>query len=314
MVYCKWLRDSINRNITSVNYYNLMDKMKVALLKEMKELLSLEEYIAKRKKEDRLNEFDLKNIRENIRVCVNYVFEYYNNYIPIDKIEEKTILKEEKLDRYRKQLDEYDPEIVDWLVSLNSEYSKHMNRIIGNAIDDDFFLLYDKEEEFRSVSYSCYSKLIKRCPFLKDQTEMLYKFIKEYHRILSMQKIPYICDEINEWLEQTLTKYHVNLSVFAYDWANYFYENEDIWPPTCRHKSQYSFRKYDYDIKQKSNLFNLDSLYRRMPKKPYTRGRKQELEILMMYHWLHSLEGDDDGYWQEYLEKVLPGIIKNSNE
>ena len=26
---------------------------------------------------------------------------------------------------------------------------------------------------------------------------------------------------------------------------------------------------------------------------------------LMMYFWLHQIEGDDSGYWQEYLEKVL---------
>lgn len=29
-----------------------------------------------------------------------------------------------------------------------------------------------------------------------------------------------------------------------------------------------------------------------------------------MYYWLHDMEGDDEGYWQEYLEKVLPSIKK----
>lgn len=46
-----------------------------------------------------------------------------------------------------------------------------------------------------------------------------------------------------------------------------------------------------------------------MPKKPYTKGKKQEFEILMMYYWLHSLEGETD-YWQEYLDKVLPSLNK----
>ncbi len=27
-----------------------------------------------------------------------------------------------------------------------------------------------------------------------------------------------------------------------------------------------------------------------------------------MYYWLHDMEGDGEGYWQEYLEKVLPGL------
>jgi hypothetical protein len=44
-----------------------------------------------------------------------------------------------------------------------------------------------------------------------------------------------------------------------------------------------------------------------MPKKSFIKGRKQELEILVMYYWLHQMEGNGD-YWQECLEKVLPGL------
>ena len=72
----------------------------------------------------------------------------------------------------------------------------------------------------------------------------------------------------------------------------------------------YNWKKYDYDYRQKSNLFNLDSLYRKMPKKSFIKGRKQEFEILFMYYWLHDMEGDDEGYWQGYLEKVLLSIKK----
>lgn len=50
-----------------------------------------------------------------------------------------------------------------------------------------------------------------------------------------------------------------------------------------------------------------------MPKKPFIKGRKQELEILFMYYWLHDMEGDDEGYWKEYLEAVLPGLKNNNN-
>lgn len=95
---------------------------------------------------------------------------------------------------------------------------------------------------------------------------------------------------------------------FSFDWINYFSNDEDIWPSTHRKKSQYSWQKYAYDLRQKSNLFNLDSLYRKMPKKAFIKGRKQEFEIIMMYYWLHSIVGDDENYWNEYLEKVLPAL------
>ncbi|WP_439950965.1 hypothetical protein [Alkalihalobacillus trypoxylicola] len=276
----------------------------------MIELLTIEEYIARRKKEDKIDEFNIDERNENIRLCVNYVFEYFNNYLNITEAEEKTALKDEKLDKYRKQLKDYEQEIMEWLVGIYLEYGKQINKNIGNILkEDEFFFLYRSDKEFRSLSYDCYSRLIKKFPFLKDQTEMLFLFIKDYHRVMSQIEITndsiFISDEINEWINKTWVKYQINLHVFSFQWVNYFWDNENLWPATHRKKSNTNYRKYDYDIKQKSKLFNLDALYRKMPKKPYTKGRKQEFEILMMYYWLHELQGDE-GYWQEYLEKTLP--------
>ncbi|WAK64300.1 restriction endonuclease subunit S [Streptococcus macedonicus] len=238
-----------------------------------------------------------------------------DSYLNITEAEEKIVLHNEKLEKYRKQLSEYDPEVREWAVSIYNEYGKQIHRYIGNIMkENDLFFLYNTDSEFRNASYDCYSRLIKRLPFLKDQTEMLFLFIKEYHRVESEQKfnfgIPSISEEITDWIEKTWAKHQVNLLAFAYDWINSFFDNEDIWPSTHRRKSQYNWKKYDYDYRQKSNLFNLDSLYRKMPKKSFIKSRKQEFEILFMYYWLHDMEGDDEGYWQGYLEKVLPSIKK----
>ena len=43
--------------------------------------MTLEEYVIKRKREDGINEFDLEKRMENTRICVNYIFEYFNNYL-----------------------------------------------------------------------------------------------------------------------------------------------------------------------------------------------------------------------------------------
>lgn len=66
-------------------------------------MLSIEEYIARRKKEDRLDEYDLNQRADNLKYCVNYVLEYFNNYLNITEAEEKTALKEDKLDKYSQQ-------------------------------------------------------------------------------------------------------------------------------------------------------------------------------------------------------------------
>ena len=275
-------------------------------------MLTIEEYIARRKKEDKLNEFDIEVRTQNMKNCVDYVFEYFNNYLNITEIEEKTVLHSEKLEKYRKQLRNYEPEVREWAVDIYNEYGKQMNRHIGNIVkNNEFFFIYDNDSEFRNLSYDCYSKLIKRLPFLKDQTEILFLFIKDYHKVESEQQfnsgLPVISEEINIWIDKTWAKYQVNLLAFAYKWIIDFYDNVDFWPTTHRIKSKDSWREYEYDYKQKSNLFNLDSLYRRMPKKSFIKGRKQELEILMMYYWLHDIEGDRE-YWKEYLDAVLPDL------
>ncbi len=233
----------------------------------------------------------------------------------ITAAEEKTVLENEKIEKYRKQLHEYDPELQDWLTSIYSEYGNSLNRAVGSLLKPNFyFYLFNTDQEFRNLSYDCYSKMVKKYPCLQDQTEMLFSLTKNYHRILSTQswqsEVPFISEEINGWIDDTWTKHQVNIKAFAFSWIWYFYDHPEVGPSSHKKKSMESWRKYEYDYRQGYNLFNLNSLYVKMPKKSFTRGRKQEFEILMMYFWLHEMEGDDD-YWQEYLGKVLPEVRRD---
>ncbi|CAH0345173.1 hypothetical protein [Bacillus sp. CECT 9360] len=81
-------------------------------------MLSLEEYISKRKREDKINEYDIDSRMENMRICVNYVFEYFNQYLNIDEMEQKTFLNEERLEKFSKQLDMYESDMNGWLISM----------------------------------------------------------------------------------------------------------------------------------------------------------------------------------------------------
>lgn len=138
-------------------------------------MLRFEEYVARRKKEDQLDEFDVDARTENMRVCVNYVFEYFNNYLSITEAENKTVLHNEIIEKYLKQLEEYDPEVRDWLVSIYSEGGNSLNRAIGSLLKQkEFFFLVNTDQEFRNMSYDCYSKLIKKYSFLKDQTKCYF--------------------------------------------------------------------------------------------------------------------------------------------
>ena len=97
---------------------------------------------------------------------------------------------------------------------------------------------------------------------MKDQTEMLFQFIKDHHRIISEPPSDNtsinITEEINEWVEKTWNKHHVNLIAFASDYVSWFFDNKEKWDVKHRIKNKDSWRKYEYDYKQKNNLFNIN--------------------------------------------------------
>lgn len=271
------------------------------------DIFNLEEYIAKRKKEDKLNEFDVENKIKNIQTCIGYIFEYYNGYLDMAEIDRMNNINNEEVAKYRQRVRKFDSEVEDWLVQLFDKYDVRMDKRISNILDkSEFFLLYSSESEFRSESYECYSKLIKKYSFLKNETESLYKFIKDYHRVKSepyeYDNFQFLSLDIQEWLDETLNKYGVNIKNFIYEYLNKFSDDTTKWPIKHKKKSDLKYIDYEYDYKQKRNLFNIDYIYPKICKKPFIRSHKQDIQIMMMYYWLHDIEIDEQ-YFDEYLEK-----------
>lgn len=96
---------------------------------------------------------------------------------------------------------------------------------------------------------------------MKDQTESLFHFIKDHHRIVStkdaISNYPFISKEINDWVERSWESYKVNLWAFASDYANRFYNDLSMWPTKHKKKSKEDYQEFDYDCRQKSNLLTL---------------------------------------------------------
>lgn len=279
--------------------------------------MKLEEYIYKRKIEDGINEFDFEKRLENMQKCVNYIFEYFNNYLTTSEADEKTVLHEQKLDKYRNTLNAYDPEVREWLVEAYSSYGRYMNRQLLDLIDDKYFLLYHTDSDFRALSYEVYPKAVKKFKFLSNQSEMVYLFIKDAHRVKNKfrdyEKEITISQDINEWIIDTYNKYGVNIYRFCLEWDSMLLENPGLWPKGHKKKGDYDSKfgrhvpeilMWEYDYKQKSNLFCIDSIYRANSHRPFIKGKKQHLEIVLMYCWLHEIVSADNEYWDKYIRMV----------
>ena len=283
--------------------------------------MTLEQYILMRKKEDSLNEYDLSKRSENIRICVNYIFDYFDNYLENSPDSEKTFQEEQKQDKYRKAISKYSPDIQDWLVNFYSRTGKHANRHLRNLIEDTYFLLFNTDAEFRSLSYTIYPKAIKKVKELDGEGEMIYNFIRDEHRVRSEytleQQNTHITDDIDKWISNTFKKHGVNIFTFCDDWCMYFSNTPDLWEKSRKiriHKydsllenRDYSLSSYmfwEYDYKATGERFGLNALYRNMPKKDFIKGKKQAFEAVMMYSWTHSYVRDEKT-WEEYLTQLL---------
>lgn len=233
-------------------------------------MLTIEEYMARRKKEDQINEFSLKDRTANMKICVDYVFEYFNQYLDITKMDEQTILNDERLDKYRKSISLI--EVQDWLVQIYDDHNKQIDRSIGRSLKKMIYFFYIIQIMNLGVPPMKFMHLLLKNPFLKDQTEMLYRFIKDFYQIQSQPRGTEfqikISDEVDLWIEETWKKYNVNLYAFCSHWVEHFFDHDEYWPRSHKIKSNEQWIKYNYDFKQKNNLFNLNTLYPRISGKP----------------------------------------------
>lgn len=273
-------------------------------------MFKIEEYILQRKQEDNLEEFNLDKKVENIKKCIDYIFEYYNNYLNEEDVSEKKIEEDEKIRKYRKQISQYNDEVADWLVKIyEKQHNQKLNNVIGVMLESDcmFYLLHE-EADFRALSYEIYPKLIKKYSYLKNDSEMIFNFIKDHYRIKKESKtdVPYISDKLNKWVENTSKQYDVNIERFAFKYLDEFFDDEHMWPRTHKIKvrDKEGIMRTRYDYTKTNNLFNIDKLYIKVSHKPFIKGKKKLLEILMMYIWLTDFEGDE-GYFEEYLSRVF---------
>lgn len=272
-------------------------------------LLRLSEYIEQRLKEDGINERDRAKRLDNLKISVNYVLEYFSNYMDMSPEEELTIEQKHRIEKYKASLPLFSNEIKNWLIQNYAEYGHHMNRLIKNVIDDPYFLIYTEDSEFRHLSYEIYAKLLKKCPFIKEQTEMLFSFLKDYHRLQNEHgehdyiEDAYINDILIHWIDSTYQKYHVDLREFTYQYAHAFYYSSDSWSSKQKVTTGNKYLPYEYNYKNLNNVFNINQLYRDIPKKKFIRGKKQELEVLIMYYWTHGVYRDEE-FWKVYIEKV----------
>lgn len=280
-------------------------------------MLNLEDYIAMRKKESKINEFSDIQKLENIRICTGFVLDYFTKYLNISDEELKSGLHQNKVNELKTKLSDFNELTAAWILEIYDKYDLRVDMRVWNCMKNvENLFLYYTENEFRELSYKCYNDNIKKMPFLKNQGEKLFCLIKDLyeikcvssHNTITIESMPFLKQCTVDWLETALIKYNVNVIGFVEDYCDSFFDKTYVY---IRAKGPFdSPVEKEYNFKGVTkNLFDLDTLYKKEGYKPFIKGHKQELELIIMYCWLtRIISSDEKDYWERYLSIVLPLI------
>lgn len=268
-------------------------------------MLTIEEYIGKRKREDEIDELDGSHKIKNIQVCISYIFEYFDVYIGEGRFLESSRAEDKKTQYYRKQLGNFEPEMQEWLIDFYLKSGKYLDRSVMSIIKEDCcVLLYTDQAEFRSLSYDCYARIIKTAPQIKGLTDQLHALVVEVLRHMNLptnqntptSTHPDISTRTDNWVKETWMQYNVNLLLFAHTWLMCWFRDSSQWSPSSRRRTgdRGSKFEYEYDFRHDRNPFGINQLYSAMPKKPFLVGRKKAIEEVLQYIWTSQFCPSDE--------------------
>lgn len=269
-------------------------------------MLTLEEYIASRKKKDKLDEFDFQKHSENMAQVIQYVTEYFNTYLNIEDYSYEQIKTQQVIDRLKNGIADRYPDSKEFIIDYYWKYRKRIDTLVEKTFDD----LQDGESFYLPEDDKCVAEIIcKKKLGTEANEDFLNKVtlvVKEYRQNRSEQPstadLKDLDNALVDWIKETFQTYHVNLYDYAYNIADSFFDSHvetiyDSSRETFYHVNQYEYRYQD-------NPFNINALYERNKHRVFIEGHKGELEMLIMYCWLYYCISDKD-YWPEYVKLCM---------
>ena len=274
--------------------------------------LTLEEYIAKRKRKDGLNEFDLEQRVKNMGLCINYVVEYYEKYLDPEKLNSERATQKRRADKCKKQLESwgYESEVVSWVVSIMMQYGKRVDLALKNdaKLDLTFFLKYT-DEDFTEFAKDFIEENKRKLPFLEGETKnvanlaknfMLYRGSLFINFERNFERYNRFGERITDWLKDTYSTYSVNLVRFATEYTSDYFSRHFETEYNRDFGTIEVVREYEINA-DTTNVFNLDELFEEIKHKPFMQDRKTELELLLLTVWAEDISGNAE--LREYVNK-----------
>lgn len=282
-------------------------------------MLTVEQYISQMKKKEKLDEFDFKNHAENMAAVMKCVVEYFNTYLNPEEYDYQAIKLEQSVAKVEKEIADTLPRSKDYIIEYYKKYKSRIDRTLKSHLKSyEYAELFCSRDDIEDViSEFCEDRKMQETGLAerKEELIMLVKELKEHQTERpSRTGYKYLDEALSAWIKETYAEYKVNLFGFASEIAYDYYQKyvESIYDRST--EQHYHINRYNH--RYNKNPFRIDEIYKDNCHRPFIEDRKGELEMLIMYDWVHNWVEDAE-YWPEYVNLCVNtgrvNIVRNMN-
>jgi len=282
-------------------------------------MLTIDEYIAKMKKADKLDEFDYLKISENMSAVMKYVMSYFNEYLTMETCDAEEIKFKHAADKLQEEIERRYPKSKEFILSFYLQHRIRIHKELEKWVSDiPFFSFFYSDDDFSALAKGFCSSYKLSGANMNEYCNEVAILIAEIKACQTGAPSPsdmlHLDNDIVSWVRDTYRQYGVNLCAFAAVLAYSYYQRYVKYERDIFGDQGYYINYYNH--RYNKNPFDIDQIYENNKHRPFIANRRGELEMLVMHEWLFSEVYDDD-YWPEYVNLCIAcgrvSIVKNVN-
>lgn len=282
-------------------------------------VLTIDEYIAKMKRADKLDEFDYLKQPENMSAVMKYVMSYFNEYLSMETCDAETIKVKRTADKLEEEVKARYPKSKEFILRFYLQYRIAILKELNKWLEDiPYYEFFYSEQDFSSAAQDfCTSYKLKDAKMEEYESDIktLIAEIKQYNTDKpSFSDMLHIDSNLVAWVKDTYRQYGVNLFKFTSNLAEKYYERYVKYERVRYEERGYYVNNYNH--RYNNNPFDIERIYEDNKHRLFLENKRGEIEMLVMHEWLFENVYDDD-YWPEYVNLCISRgrvqIVKNVN-
>lgn len=238
---------------------------------------------------------------------MQYVSDYFNEYLSLEDYSYELMKLKKNIKKSRVTLIRRYPETHQFIEDYYLNNQKRIDTFIGKVYQDfkDVDIFY-RHKDFEKIAEEVVINRMSITDMKDADFSQVIQAVKEYRNDQLSKplrsEIKELDNSIVKWIFDSYNEYGVNLSDYAFNiawrWSDKYTEYKYI------RSNEESWLINSYDYRYQENPFDIDNEYKLHKDLPFMTGKRDYLEMLVMYHWLFNIL-KDTSYWPEYVQLCI---------